>query len=809
VTPEEEIEALELEQEQRRRAAGGKPAPTPAPEAPAEPTMWEKAREGVKGAGRALMDMSRTQQDAGAAALRGASLGLDDELAALAARAGGLVQRQRDADDMAGMGGGESVLESWRATAPLGDEARAERRGEVAAAKQRSPIAAGGAEALAALGTGIAAPGAQGGRLAQVLSGAGTGAIAGAGMGDAEGEDMAVDALMGGAIGGAAGVAVPAVGALARRAGGVLRPRGVPAAPAPALVSRTQAADVAQAVANEGPYGAARKFLVGKVADKLRGPAPAPGPVRTPYEQALDDAMARMESAPAANVLRPKQKPLPEFDIDVIDDVEPIAVQADDIIDEVATASPPLQPDDVFTTPQAAGGPAPPAPARGPTGEVLTDLRRATLGRRPTQTEIRDAVEAVAIREGTTDIATLANKTGVPTTQLRDVLVPMLRDFKFREAVKAGAASRAPVTSAIAEADEMGRTIRDAQQAARSPIDNVSGRPANQVAAVMQQEKWRSAFDALPAEQRSTFIEQLRNTSGLSDDAIRQRLKLTKAEWRRTSFERSKARSASPVLRPKVEEPSPSGGEGESESLTDMEMESLVERARDTLRLHAPWAVDKAGALPMESLERLAQIGAGNLPKTAVPGGLSPRAWTEVTLKKSGIQNVADAVAPVQPPAPKPAPVIRPKRGKTFYHTTSAGDMDAIAEMGLQPQSRPSKFGGGYEGNSQGRLFLAGTDDAAKEWAWKVENALFGESDDVIRQTPVSLRVKVAGKVKPDTVGSRDVPDSFFTEEGVGPESIEFFDGESWKPLSEWAYSEGRTYVPKTFAETKKVLRKK
>jgi hypothetical protein len=101
----------------------------------------------------------------------------------------------------------------------------------------------------------------------------------------------------------------------------------------------------------------------------------------------------------------------------------------------------------------------------------------------------------------------------------------------------------------------MGRVIRDAQQSARSPIDNVSGRPANQVAAVMQQERWRAAYDNLPPEQRAQFIEQLRNTSGLTDDAIRQRLKLTKAEWRRTSFERSKARS--PVLRPKVKDEMP------------------------------------------------------------------------------------------------------------------------------------------------------------------------------------------------------------------------------------------------------------
>jgi len=559
MSPEEELELIEIELELARKGKRG----TPAPEAPAEPSMWEKAREGVKGAARSVADLAnaanQTQIDAGSAALRGASLGLDDEIARLAARAGATVQRQREADDQMLSGGGESLLESWRATEGLGDEALQERRGEVEAAKKRSPIAAGGAEIGASLATGMAAPGAQGARLAQIASGAGVGAVAGAGMGDAEGEDMAADALMGGAVGGAAGAAVPAASAFLRRAGGVLRPRGVPSAPAPALVSRAQAADVAQAVANEGPYGAARKFLVGKVAEKIRGAKPAAPVAGRPEWMAglTDDVGAAADDASGlelGRVLRPKQKPLPEFDVDVVDDLEPIAVQADDIVDEVATASPPLQPDDVLVTPQRAPQapvPPPPQPSRGAGGEVLTDLRRATLGRRATQTEIRDAIEEVAIREGTTDIATLSNKIGVPTTQLRDVLTPMVRDAQFRARVAAGGVRTTPASSAIDEQAAAGRIIRESKASARSPIDNVSGRSAGQVAAVHQQEKWRAAYDNLPTEQRANFVDMLRRETGLADDTIRQRLKMTKAEWRRTSFERSKA--ASPVLRPKVE----------------------------------------------------------------------------------------------------------------------------------------------------------------------------------------------------------------------------------------------------------------
>jgi hypothetical protein len=530
------------------------PAPMAAPEAPAEePSLWERAREGVKGAVRS---MSQTQQDMGAAALRGASLGLDDEIARLAARAGATVQRQMDSDDRALSGGGESVLESWRATAPLGEEALQERRAEVAAAKQRSPIAAPLAEAGAALATGIAAPGAQGGRLAQVASGAGTGAIAGAGMGDAEGEDAAIDALMGGGLGAGAALAIPAAAGLLGRARGVLRPRPpAPAAPAAAPPARETVANLLEEAATEGPVAILRKKGLQAIAQRLRPKAP-PVATTSPVPELPDEVAQQMLSA-ADDVVPPMAPAAP-----VVDEVaDPIVELVKRKAPAPVPETPAIAPDDVLVTPQRAPAPppvpAPPQPATGPAGEVLTDLRRDTLGRLPTREEIRRAVEEVAVREGTTDIATLSSKIGVPTTKLRDVLVPMLRDAQFRARVASNVKGSAPASSALDEADQMGRVIRDAQQSARSPIDNVSGRPANQVAAVMQQERWRAAYDNLPPEQRAQFIEQLRNTSGLTDDAIRQRLKLTKAEWRRTSFERSKARSASPVLRPKAKAEAP------------------------------------------------------------------------------------------------------------------------------------------------------------------------------------------------------------------------------------------------------------
>lgn len=191
-----------------------------------------------------------------------------------------------------------------------------------------------------------------------------------------------------------------------------------------------------------------------------------------------------------------------------------------------------------------------PAPAPGPPpakpAEVLTDLRRSTLGRRPTDEEVRKAVEAVAMREGTTDLATLQNKIGVSSTQIQGPLQNLMQSAKFRAAVEAAK----PVAGAADEAAAaVGAKARDARAAAQSPVDNVSGRQAKQVAAVGQQEKWRATYDSLPAENRQAFLDQLRAESGLPDDVIRKRLGLTLAEWRRTSFTRS---TGTPVLRKKT-----------------------------------------------------------------------------------------------------------------------------------------------------------------------------------------------------------------------------------------------------------------
>jgi hypothetical protein len=467
----------------------------------------------------------------------------------------------------------------------------------------------------------------------------------------------------------------------------------------------------------------------------------------------LRPAAPAPEAAPAASVLRPK----------------------------------PIEPE-VITT---AGPVAKPAPSPG--GIYMPPLQGLDA-----------KIQEAAVRLGTTDLATIANDLKIPTTRIEGNLEGLMRQFRFRDAV----AKASPTPSQkLAEAApdmpaDMGSVIRRAKETARSPIDNVSGRNIKQVSAVKQQETWRATYDNLKTpEARLAFMRQIKQETGLPDDTIRRRLKLSKVEWKARAFDRGGSLSARPdsVLRRKapIEEPNVSGGEGESEALTDMENEGLLERALDTVKLHAPWAVDRVRSLAPAELERLAQIGAGNLPKTVVPGGLSPRSWTELTLKKGGVvaEQAPAAAAPVAPAKPKPKP-----KGKIMYHTTSAADLDDIAHEGLVPQARPSKFGGSYESNSAGRTFLAGDKEAARNWAAKVEDALFGSSDEAARQAPVALRVRVGGKTSIDNVGSRDVPNSFYTEESIQPDAIEFFDGTSWRPLSEWAGSdaigEASTFVP-------------
>lgn len=548
--------------------AGGRVISEPTAPAATSPAPAKQEGPGLLDrAGAAVRRVSQAQQDAGAAALRGLSFGLDDVVAGGAARLGDFVQRQMDSDDGALSGGGESVAESWRKSAPAYDEGVKGRRAEVEAARTRSPTAAtvgeaGGFLATLPMGGATTLPG----RVAQAGA---MGALGGAGFGDADdAEEMAADAAKGAALAGGAtallGGAALAAPVVARRAGaaveGMKRAAPAVAGRAAGVLERgTAAAETANpllrgalALATGGgsEVGLAGAKTLARGLRQAATPAPVPVPARPAWLAGLvddigavaDDAPSGLELAARAPKAAPPAVAPQRAALRIL---APIDDVADDVVKPAAapTPMPAAAVDDAVARAKPVPVPAPPAPASGPAGEVLTDLRRSTLGRLPTQEEIRRAIEAVAIREGTTDIATLSNKIGVPTTKLRDVLVPMLRDFQFRQAVASGRGTVPGASSALDEAMDAGRTVRVAKETARSPIDNVSGRQAGQVAAVRQQEQWRAAFDRLPPEQRAGFIDQLRRTSGLPDDVIRQRLKMTKAEWRRTSFTRSEART--------------------------------------------------------------------------------------------------------------------------------------------------------------------------------------------------------------------------------------------------------------------------
>jgi hypothetical protein len=153
-------------------------------------------------------------------------------------------------------------------------------------------------------------------------------------------------------------------------------------------------------------------------------------------------------------------------------------------------------------------------------------------------------IQEAAVRLGTTDLATIANDLKIPTTRIEGNLENLMRQFRFRDAV----AKASPTPSQkLAEkaATEMdpgyGSVLRRAKETAQSPIDNVSGRNIKQVSAVKQQETWRATYDRLPQNQRLLFMRQIKQETGLPDDVIRRRLKLTKKEWDRFSMERGGA----------------------------------------------------------------------------------------------------------------------------------------------------------------------------------------------------------------------------------------------------------------------------
>ena len=131
-----------------------------------------------------------------------------------------------------------------------------------------------------------------------------------------------------------------------------------------------------------------------------------------------------------------------------------------------------------------------------------------------------------------------------------------------------------------------------------------------------------------------------------------------------------------------------------------------------------------------------------------------------------------------------------------FYHTTSFAFVDSIAASGLRPRRGAGVYShGGYGEHSQGKVFLAGNKDAALAWYGKIQDMLWHEhSDDEEPDNlvPVMLRIALSGTTlqeEVDPLGDRDVPGSYFVDDVIPPDAIEFFDPSTkeWTPLEDWS----------------------
>jgi hypothetical protein len=537
-------------------------APT-TPAAPAEqPSFGE----------RALKKFTDFNEGAAQGFLKQASMGLDDEVARLSARLGGTIQRQSDADDAMLSGGGESILESWRATQGLGQEAADERRQEVERAAAKAP-GAYGAGSLAGLGTAVAGgPGAaktMAGRLGQ---GAAFGGVGGAGMSDADTlAEAAPDAALGAGLGGLLGAAGPAVGRFAKGVKDTLAPglrKAVGDVPGGMRAAGDRLEDLVTSTASNSPWiqgmtapVRAPVSALGKTLKAAAGPAPVPeataGLAPVVDDEVAAQMLARLKGSPAA---APKAAPEataslpPQMEKEGFAEIlarlkgegVPAAPKAPAPAAPLPSSAPPVPP------PQAAPAKPPvsflpavddvstvgPAQIRA-ANESMTpmNVRRSVLGRRPTNDEM-DAAVAAAAQEVGPDVASIVSKTGLPTREVSERLTRRLREADFRQ--------RLP--------DAEGRVARETAQ---SPVDNVSGRASKQVQAIGQQEGWSRAYQALPPEKRAAYIQQLKQETGLPDDVIRRRLKLTMAEWRRTSFERGGATKKKVIDEPRSKKTAP------------------------------------------------------------------------------------------------------------------------------------------------------------------------------------------------------------------------------------------------------------
>jgi hypothetical protein len=131
---------------------------------------------------------------------------------------------------------------------------------------------------------------------------------------------------------------------------------------------------------------------------------------------------------------------------------------------------------------------------------------------------------------------------------------------------------------------------------------------------------------------------------------------------------------------------------------------------------------------------------------------------------------------------------LRRASGGYAYHVTYYRDLGSIEEGGLNPGGGAALGRGGYSGHSRGRLFM--TEEAGLFfWFGRMEEHASDLSDDPLEDgyVPVVLRFPEPEETETDEPGTQDsTSESFYSEEGVDPGSIEVWNGGSWVFLSDW-----------------------
>ena len=131
---------------------------------------------------------------------------------------------------------------------------------------------------------------------------------------------------------------------------------------------------------------------------------------------------------------------------------------------------------------------------------------------------------------------------------------------------------------------------------------------------------------------------------------------------------------------------------------------------------------------------------------------------------------------------------IRVKAPEYLYHVTLARRLGGIAERGIRPGSPRTIGGPAYDGHSKGRVFLT-VGDGVRFWHERAADHAFDQYDDVVGSgaVPVVLRLsrRSAGRRTKDPAGTDDAGHpAFITRTTIAAADLEFFDGQSWRPVS-------------------------